>query len=510
MPTFMKERLRKFGEARKGNAAMMFALGAPILVLGLAVAIDFSNASIVKTKLNAAADAAALAALTPAMMAQTDTQAQTAAYAVFDARADSIGSLVVGQTSRTAKVTDPNGLGSRQVLFTYSAQTNTILGGFLGQSSMTVSGSSTAQASIPPNINFYLLLDNSPSMSLPSTSAGLTSMQNMGNGCAFACHEAAVNSASAGDTMFNLCTDGTSPQFPACTTGSGTGKGSVANLKAYCTADPYCTTTINNSYTSKYTAKSQMDNYAMARNSSIPLRLDELSAGISTLMTTANNYHNSGLYATPPVYQFAAYSMDSSWQIGVTNTRVMALTSNYISSWATNSSSFGVMEMYSNNNVCSTAACTASGGVGDVETNFDNALGDINKTMVTPGNGTNQTGDTPQEVLFFVTDGVEDEATSTCSQPLTNGRCQAPINTALCTTIKNRGIKIAVLYTQYLPVTSNTWYNSWIAPFQSTIATNLQACASPNLFNQVTFGDNIGAALSTLFNTVTQQAALSN
>ena len=29
--------------------------------------------------------------------------------------------------------------------------------------------------------------------------------------------------------------------------------------------------------------------------------------------------------------------------------------------------------------------------------------------MPNPGNGTNQTGDKPQEVLFIVTDGVEDE-----------------------------------------------------------------------------------------------------
>ena len=29
-------------------------------------------------------------------------------------------------------------------------------------------------------------------------------------------------------------------------------------------------------------------------------------------------------------------------------------------------------------------------------------------------------------------------------------RCQSPINPALCTTLKDRGIKIAVLYTTYL------------------------------------------------------------
>ncbi len=112
----------------------------------------------------------------------------------------------------------------------------------------------------------------------------------------------------------------------------------------------------------------------------------------------------------------------------------------------------------------------------------------MNTIMPNPGEGTNVAGDTPQEVLFLVTDGVEDDDASSCSEPETSGRCQAPINPALCTTIKNRGIRIAVLYTDYYPVTANTWYVNWIEPFnipdpvQTQIATNLQACASPGLF----------------------------
>ena len=36
-------------------------------------------------------------------------------------------------------------------------------------------------------------------------------------------------------------------------------------------------------------------------------------------------------------------------------------------------------------------------------------MNSINNLMPKPGNGTKASGDTPQEVLFFVTDGVEDE-----------------------------------------------------------------------------------------------------
>ena len=111
---------------------------------------------------------------------------------------------------------------------------------------------------------------------------------------------------------------------------------------------------------------------------------------------------------------------------------------------------------------------------GDVGTNYDNALGDLSQAsyIPNPGNGTNQSGDKPQEVLFIVTDGVEDEESGGSRlQQAMNDLGNAPggnsSSTNWCTTIKNRGIQIAVLYTDYLPVPANSWYESWIAPVQT-------------------------------------------
>ena len=191
---------------------------------------------------------------------------------------------------------------------------------------------------------------------------------------------------------------------------------------------------------------------------------------------------------------------------------IMALTTNYVSGWSTASANFGVMEYYDNNNECGNVACTTNGGGGDYATNYDNALGAMNTIMPNPGQGTNAAGDTPQEVLFFVTDGVEDENNApSCSEPLSGTRCQSPINPALCTTIKNRGISIAVLYTDYYPVTSNTWYNSWVAPYNvqpsdptqpptgSLIYQQLQNCASPGMFFEAGVGADLGVALEVSF-----------
>jgi hypothetical protein len=114
-------------------------------------------------------------------------------------------------------------------------------------------------------------------------------------------------------------------------------------------------------------------------------------------------------------------------------------------------------------------------------------------------------------VLFFVSDGVNDShmPASSCSQPLApGGRCQAPIDVSYCTTIKNRGIKIAVLYTTYLPLPTNAWYNSWIAPFVSQIGTNMQNCASPDLYFEVTPTQGISDAMNALFKKVVSQARL--
>ena len=134
------------------------------------------------------------------------------------------------------------------------------------------------------------------------------------------------------------------------------------------------------------------------------------------------------------------------------------------------------MQMYSNNNNCANAACTSGTTTpgGDVATNYDDSLGKLSQTsyIPNPGNGTNQPGDTPQEVLFIVTDGVEDELSggSRLEQAINNLGNRPYGNssgTNWCTKIKNRGIKIAILYTDYLAVPADSWYTSHIAPIQS-------------------------------------------
>jgi hypothetical protein len=164
-----------------------------------------------------------------------------------------------------------------------------------------------------------------------------------------------------------------------------------------------------------------------------------------------------------------------------------------LSSVKSQAGNIDVIEVYKNNYL------TSSNNNNDEDTNFDTALTGINSIMPNPGTGS-QTS-TPQEVLFLVSDGVEDENVN-------GNRQQSVLNTSLCTTIKNRGIRIAVLYTTYLPLPTNSWYNTYIAPFQSNIGPTMESCASPGLYFEVSPSQGIPQAMTQLFQQAVQTARL--
>ena len=219
MSTFGFDRLLR---NRRGNVAMMYALVAPVLVFGGGAAIDYGRAAQIHTKLNAAADAAALAALTPSMLQQSTQTAHDASVSMFNGLTEGIPGLTAHATQVTVTVTVGATSLIRNVAVSYSTSVNTIFAQVLGKSALPVSGVSQASAQAPPNIDFYVLLDNSPSMALPATAAGITQMQSlttkqMTGGCAFACHQANTSyntstpTSSETDTVYNPCADGTNP-----------------------------------------------------------------------------------------------------------------------------------------------------------------------------------------------------------------------------------------------------------------------------------------------------------
>jgi Flp pilus assembly protein TadG len=134
----------------------------------------------------------------------------------------------------------------------------------------------------------------------------------------------------------------------------------------------------------------------------------------------------------------------------------------------------------------------------DQQTDFDKMLKELKTIMDKGGSGLNNND--RQKVLFFVSDGVNDSyKPSGCLKRTTNGRCQAPLDTAICDQIKNNNIQIAVLYTTYLSIENNSWYRSWIKPFRSEIGDSMKACATDGLYFEVSPSQGIDAAMNALF-----------
>lgn len=428
--------LRRFSLERKGNVAIIFALSLVPCVFLTGMGLDFASAIRKRVQLNAAADAAALAAVTPSMMIQSTTAAQTAALNTFNA----ITSGMTGVNSITPTITvASSGLGLvRTVTVSYTANSTNNFPNVLGTPNWPLTGSAQSTASTAPNIDFYLLLDNSPSMNIAATTAGINTMvsnTSSQGGCAFACHE----SYPAADNLGNPHGE---------------------------------------------------DNYTLAKNLGVVTRIENMVTATQALMTTAASTEASNNAA----YRMAIYTFNFSG-----TSTVQALTSN-LTTAASSASTIDALEVYDN------SCLTQTNCNNDTDTNFPSAMSQISGIMPAPGTGA--VASTPQEVLFIVSDGVEDDNTGVCSKPLTGTRCQAPFDTTWCTTVKNRGIRIAVLYTAYLPLPTNGWYNSWIAPFQSQIPINMQNCASPGLYFSITTDGDISAAMQALFQQAVATARL--
>lgn len=442
----MLRELRHLARQRRGNVAMTFALALVPVVFLTGMAIDYTRAAQKQALLDAAADAAALAAVTPTMMAASDSNAIAAAQNIFNAQAAQISGLNYSNSNLNVAIQDA-GL-SRTATVTWSASSKNLFANVLKLAAWPIGGTSQSTATVAPNINFYLLLDNSPSMNIAATTDGINTMvanTSAQGGCAFACHE----SNPAADSLGNA--------------------GGV-------------------------------DNYTLAKNLGVVTRVENMASAVQQLTTTAKQAEASN----NATYRMAIYTFNMNG-----TTTIQSLTRNMTTA-QTAAANIDVLEVYQNNWL------TSSNNNSDEDTNFETAMSDINTIMPNPGSGTGTSS--PQEVLFIVSDGVDDEnltgtQTPACSpsvpsDPLTAGRCQRMFDTTWCTTIKNRGIRIAVLYTVYLPLPTNTWYNDYIASFQANIAANMQNCASPGLYFSVTTNGDISSALQTLFEQAVSTARL--
>lgn len=425
---------------RDGNVAILSAFIMLMCIFAVAMGVDYTFARQRQDQINGFADSAVLMAVSPNMMTQTSGTVATIAQNEFLAQLATMPGVTYSPANITVTVTDnkfATGF-NRTAVLKYTASSTNTFSSVLGVKTLPLGGTSSSTNGISPKINFYLLLDTSPSMEIAATTAGINTMVSATSsqgGCAFGCHE----TNPAADNLNN-------PKETSCVSGG-----------------PYKT--------------GGEDNYALARCLGVTLRIDLVNQAVQNFMT----YAPATATANNTSYQVAIYTMDYSVNM------LQSLTSNFSQAQAA-AANITALTVYDNN------CLTKTNCNNDEDSYLDTALS-MEQNIPTPGNGTNNTGDTPQAVLFIISDGVNDYAS--------NGRIMAPINTQetpdWCTQIKARGIRIAFLYTTYNPLPTNQFYVDNIAPFQSQIATNAQNCASPNLFYQVSTDGDISAALQALF-----------
>ncbi len=197
---------RRLKRDERGATLILVAIAILPLTIAVGVSIDYARAARLQTKINAIADAASLAAVTTPMMAQRSSEACDAARRLFVSQSAGLPDLTLNDTGSDLAVSVTDNASTvpcattrstitaayqRTSSVTWNGRVKNMFAGLLGIPSLAIGGTSRANAAVAPTMDFYLLLDTSGSMSFPSTSAGITKMRQVANGCAFACHSVA-------------------------------------------------------------------------------------------------------------------------------------------------------------------------------------------------------------------------------------------------------------------------------------------------------------------------------
>ena len=513
-----------FGNFRsdsRGNVAIITALAALPMMAAIGCAIDYSNASMIRTKLQAAADAAVLATVsvnspvvaTSKGMTGNGTVSGGSTYAANFFSAN----LPAGYTSvsPTATVTLTGTMVTAVV--SYSTTVSTYFMGIVGYPSITIGSSSTAAYTLPTYIDFYLMLDVSGSMSFPSTTAEQARLQAVNpdnyteypTGCTFACHF----------TAQGACAQSDQGPIPA-QAHSYSGYIPNPNPGGYCqgfiisrlgtTPVTFSSGTNSTNGTFVNWTNTPVTTCATAGTTScIQLRADAVGYAVTALLSTASttetndgvsNQFQVGLFPFIQNLCTAGANSSNSCSVGLTT----SLTGSTITNFATQLATL----LDTGQNVT-----LGSGG-----THFENALNSMNSFITSVGTGASSSNALPY--VFIITDGSQDYQTqsggnwssqnwtATPQVPYQNSATVIPPNTVTltdyCTTMKNRGITIAVLYIPYQTIQNA---NASFANNEDGYANNnianipaaLQTCASTNFFYTASTPAAIQNALLAMF-----------
>jgi len=506
----------------RGNVAVISAVAALPMVAAVGCALDYANASMIKTKLQAAADAASLAAVsvnssiitTAKSMSKSGTISGGSTYATnfFNANL-TMSPEDTGYSNLTPTATVTLSGTTVTAVVNYTATVSTYFMGIMGYKTVSLSGTSTASYTLPNYINFYLMLDVSGSMSFPSTTAEQSRLQAVNpddytdypSGCTFACHFTAQNACQQSEQEPNVPPAKYASTYNPSPGGycQGFTIARLGTTPAACTSTTNCANITPSDINWSNTKVSSCS--TAGTSACIQLRADAVGYAVTQLLSTANsselvtNQFQVGLY--PFIQNLYTYN---------------ALTTSLTGAISTNAQ-----------NLASLLDTGANASLGSGGTHFENAFSSMNSLITSVGTGTQAA---PLPYVFIVTDGSQDYQTqwsgnwgsqnwsATGAVPYQNSAAIIPPNsvtsTDYCTTMKNRGIKIAVLYIPYETIQNATTFANSEDIYANknipNIPAALQTCASPNFFFTANTPTDINNALIAMFDQAVSTAHLAN
>ncbi|MCJ2085912.1 pilus assembly protein TadG-related protein [Methylobacterium sp. E-005] len=428
---FLRAHARRYRRARSGQVAVTLALVAMPILFASAAAIDYGRRNAAKARLDAALDGAVLAVMSQKTNTITSTNLQN-----METQFRTEAAKVPGVTVTSFNPGTPiNGTSTVSLTASYTATVKTSLASMMKVASMNIGASASSTRNLFQYINFYLLLDNSPSMGLAATDTDVNNMKNATpDRCAFACHEHTY------DSQGNVTGD---------------------NLNDY---------------------------YHIAQKNNIKLRIQVLRDAVSALVDQAN-----ASMSLSQQFQMEMWTFNDS----TTQTRLQAMTPT-LSQIKTAAANIDIAYAYYNQS--------------DNQTDFERAIAKMNAAIPASGIGTSSAS--PIRLLFLVTDGVEDTGGTVTNQSagfqISGNRFIGPFSPSTCNALKSNNVRIGIVYTQYLPIYDNPFYNAYVQPYENQIGPMLKACASDGLYFPVASGGDITAAMLQLFSTAVASVRLSN
>ncbi len=404
-----------------------------------------------------------------------------------------------------------------------------------------MNGTSTASYSLPTYINFYLMTDVSGSMSMPSSAAEQARLMAVNpdnmqgspgypQGCQFACHFSAQG--ACGQTSASNPYQG---PIPAAGSSDEPGIGRIlSGIHHFPTGHKSCFILVRQQH--KQWQQRKLEQYAgnllpHGRNDVVypatrrccRLCRNDFAATAAASEQVTNQYQ-VGLFPFIQ-YLYGCTSITpcsgSSAYFPLT-TNLTATGSGSINNAATNLAS--LLDTGANSNL-------GSGG-----THFENAFASMNSVITSVGTGTSSSNALPY--VFIITDGSQNYQTqwsgnwgaangsgswsATTNIPYQNSATVIPKqspndesgSTDYCSSMKSRGITIAILYIPYQTISDPSTIFDDEDGYANTniqyIPTALQNCASSNFFYTASTPADINSALVSMFEQAISTAHITN